>query len=125
MACLSFLNDFYSQVSNVKPLCTTMAFKCNVCERMQALLLLEYKYITPDSCDDPRCYSKSFSPIRNHPLTEITDRQTIILQETLSDLHRESGRMPRTIEIAVTRDLSDTASPGDVVTVTGRIYYSF
>ena len=27
--------------------------------------------------------------------------------------------MPRTIEVELSRDLTDTASPGDVVTITG------
>ncbi|XP_039271965.2 DNA helicase MCM8-like [Styela clava] len=109
------------KVSNVKPLCTTMAFKCNMCGRMQAILLIENNYVTPNACDDPRCSGKTFSAERDHPLTEITDWQNVKLQETLSDTHRESGRMPRNVEIELSRDLADTASPGDVVTVTGIV----
>ena len=40
-------------------------------------------------------------------------------KEKLSEDQREAGRMPRTIEIELSRDLTDTASPGDVVTITG------
>ena len=42
-------------------------------------------------------------------------------QESASDEQREAGRMPRTIEVELTRDLTDSASPGDVVTITGKI----
>lgn len=41
-------------------------------------------------------------------------------KESLSEEQREAGRMPRTVEVELTRDLADTASPGDVVTITGR-----
>lgn len=58
--------------------------------------------------------------LRGHPLTETVDWQSVKLQEELSDLHRESGRVPRAIEIELTRDLIDNASPGDAVTVTGN-----
>lgn len=68
------------QVSNVKPLCTTMAFKCNMCQGTQALLLIDNNYVTPDACTNPGCNSSSFSAVRDHLLTEITDRQTVKLQ---------------------------------------------
>ena len=42
------------------------------------------------------------------------------LQESASDEQRETGRMPRTIEVELTRDLTDSASPGDMVTITGH-----
>ncbi|CAK8676777.1 unnamed protein product [Clavelina lepadiformis] len=109
------------KVSNVKPLCTTMAFKCVACGHLQAILLIDNNYMTPTSCLGYNCKGRTFEPQRNHPLTEITDWQLIKLQESASDEQRETGRMPRTIEVELTRDLTDAASPGDVVTITGIV----
>jgi len=109
------------KVSNVKPVCTTMAFRCIQCTKVQALLLIDCRYMTPEKCTNKSCRCTKFEPLREHPLTEITDWQTIKLQEKLSEDQREAGRMPRTIEIELSRDLTDTASPGDVVTITGIV----
>nr|CAB3263697.1 DNA helicase MCM8 [Phallusia mammillata] len=107
------------KVGNVRPMCTTMAFKCGTCGQLQALLLVDNKYALPNSCIAEKCRGRNFEPLRNHPLTEITDYQVVKLQEALSDEQREAGRMPRTVEVELMRDLADTASPGDIVTITG------
>uniref|UniRef100_H2YE22 DNA helicase MCM8 n=1 Tax=Ciona savignyi TaxID=51511 RepID=H2YE22_CIOSA len=108
------------KVSHVKPLCTTMAFRCSTCQQLQAILLIDNKYSTPNKCVSPACRGRNFEPLRSHPLTEITDWQIVKLQETVCEEQRETGRMPRTVEIELSRDLADTASPGDVVTITGN-----
>uniref|UniRef100_H2YE20 DNA helicase MCM8 n=1 Tax=Ciona savignyi TaxID=51511 RepID=H2YE20_CIOSA len=109
------------KVSHVKPLCTTMAFRCSTCQQLQAILLIDNKYSTPNKCVSPACRGRNFEPLRSHPLTEITDWQIVKLQETVCEEQRETGRMPRTVEIELSRDLADTASPGDVVTITGIV----
>ncbi|XP_078483973.1 DNA helicase MCM8 [Ciona intestinalis] len=109
------------KVSHVKPLCTTMAFRCTMCEQLQAILLIDNKYSTPTKCVSSSCRGRSFEPLRSHPLTEITDFQVVKLQESVSEEQRETGRMPRTVEVELSRDLADTASPGDVVTITGVV----
>jgi len=115
------VNGTLVKVSNVKPVCTTMAFRCIQCMRVQALLFIDCRYMTPEKCTNRKCRCTKFEPLREHPLTEITDWQTIKLQEKLSEDQREAGRMPRTIEVELSRDLTDTASPGDVVTITGIV----
>jgi DNA replicative helicase MCM subunit Mcm2 (Cdc46/Mcm family) len=46
------------------------------------------------------------------------------LQEKLPDDRMDSGRVPRTIDCEVTRDLVDRVIPGDVVEFTGIVKVS-
>lgn len=43
------------------------------------------------------------------------------LQERASDDHRETGRIPRTIDCELTADLVDSCVPGDMVTITAVV----
>ncbi|XP_072163403.1 DNA helicase MCM8-like [Diadema setosum] len=95
------------RVSNIKPLCTKMAFLCNTCGDIQCLA--------------PECRGRSFVPQQSSALTETADWQTIKLQEIVMDEQREAGRIPRTVECELMHDLVDTCVPGDTVTVSGIV----
>ncbi|XP_066280875.1 DNA helicase MCM8-like [Branchiostoma lanceolatum] len=109
------------RVSNVKPMCIKMAFECLTCKGVQRVILPEGKYCLPTKCPAPDCRGRSFVPLQNHQLTETVDWQTIKVQELITDENREAGRIPRTVECELTRDLVDSCAPGDVVTVTGIV----
>ncbi|KAL5007806.1 hypothetical protein ScPMuIL_016612 [Solemya velum] len=109
------------RVSNIKPLCTSMAFECNNCGGLQSITLPDGKYITPTSCPEDDCRGKIFIPKRSSNLTETIDWQTIRVQEIMGDDQKEAGRIPRTIECELTNDLVDSCMPGDVVTVSGIV----
>lgn len=109
------------RVSNVKPVCTRMAFTCNGCGDTQSLPLPDGKYTIPTKCLEPDCRSRSFTPNRSSSLTVTVDWQSIKLQELASDDKREAGRIPRTIECELVQDLVDSCVPGDMVTVTGIV----
>ncbi|VTJ79347.1 Hypothetical predicted protein [Marmota monax] len=96
------------RVSNVKPLCTKMAFLCAACGEVQSFPLPDGKYIFQQSS----------------PLTVTMDWQSIKIQELMSDAQREAGRIPRTIECELVHDLVDSCVPGDTVTVTGIVKVS-
>uniref|UniRef100_A0A8B9J970 DNA helicase MCM8 n=1 Tax=Astyanax mexicanus TaxID=7994 RepID=A0A8B9J970_ASTMX len=112
------------RVSNIKPLCSKMAFICNSCGDTQSLDLPDGKYTTPSKCLQKECRGRIFTPNRSSPLTLTVDWQTIKVQELISDDQRESGRIPRTIECELTQDLVDSCVPGDMVTITGIIKVS-
>ncbi|XP_066561850.1 DNA helicase MCM8 [Amia ocellicauda] len=107
------------RVSNIKPLCTKMAFTCNTCGDTQSFPLPDGKFMTPNKCLQPECRSRSFTPNRSSPLTLTVDWQTIKVQELILDDQREAGRIPRTIECELSQDLVDSSVPGDMVTITG------
>ncbi|XP_060580099.1 DNA helicase MCM8-like [Ruditapes philippinarum] len=65
------------RVSNIKPLCTILAFECNNCSTIQTLNLPDGKYILPTSCSSSDCRGKVFQPQRSSSLTETIDWQTI------------------------------------------------
>uniref|UniRef100_A0A8C4DW05 DNA helicase MCM8 n=1 Tax=Dicentrarchus labrax TaxID=13489 RepID=A0A8C4DW05_DICLA len=109
------------RVSNIRPLCTRMAFRCLVCSRTLSLPLQHGKYDTPTKCIQPDCRSHSFTPIRSSPLTHTVDWQIIKVQELMGGEQRETGRIPRTVECHLTSDLCDSCVPGDTVTVTGIV----
>ncbi|XP_022608585.1 DNA helicase MCM8 [Seriola dumerili] len=109
------------RVSNIRPLCTRMAFRCLGCSHTQSLPLQHGKYATPTKCSQPDCRSRSFTPSRSSPLTHTVDWQIIKVQELMSGEQRETGRIPRTVECQLTSDLCDSCVPGDTVTVTGIV----
>ncbi|MEE6474375.1 hypothetical protein FKM82_010360 [Ascaphus truei] len=112
------------RVSNVKPLCTKMAFSCNTCGDVQSLPLPDGKYTVPTKCPVPECRGRSFTANRSSPLTVTVDWQSIKVQELMLEDQREAGRIPRTIECELNQDLVDSCVPGDMVTVTGIIKVS-
>ncbi|KAM4842250.1 DNA helicase MCM8 isoform 1-T3 [Thomomys bottae] len=112
------------RVSNIKPLCTKMAFLCSACGEIQSISLPDGKYNLPTKCPVPECHGKSFVPLRSSPLTVTMDWQSIKIQELMSDAQQEAGRIPRTIECELVHDLVDSCVPGDTVTVTGIVKVS-
>ncbi|XP_006870467.1 PREDICTED: DNA helicase MCM8 isoform X2 [Chrysochloris asiatica] len=112
------------RVSNIKPLCTKMAFLCAACGEIQSFSLTDGKYNLPTKCPVPTCRGKSFTALRSSPLTVTMDWQSIKIQELISDDHREAGRIPRTIECELVHDLVDGCVPGDTVTIAGIVKVS-
>ncbi|XP_060642071.2 DNA helicase MCM8 isoform X1 [Anolis sagrei] len=109
------------RVSNIKPICTKMAFICSTCGNTQSFPLPDGKYTLPTKCPLPECHGRSFTADRGSPYTVTVDWQSIKIQELMSDDQREAGRIPRTIECELTQDLVDSCVPGDVITVAGIV----
>uniref|UniRef100_A0A671V2L0 DNA helicase MCM8 n=1 Tax=Sparus aurata TaxID=8175 RepID=A0A671V2L0_SPAAU len=86
------------RVSNIRPLCTRMAFSCLGCSQTQSLPLQHGKYAIPTKCIQPDCRSRSFNPSRSSPLTQTVDWQIIKVQEVMGGEQRETGRIPRTVD---------------------------
>ncbi|XP_040836911.1 DNA helicase MCM8 isoform X2 [Ochotona curzoniae] len=112
------------RVSNIKPLCTKMAFRCASCGKVQSFPLPDGKYSLPTKCPVPGCRGRSFAALPSSPLTVTMDWQSIKIQELMSDDQREAGRIPRTIECELVHDLVDSCVPGDTVTITGIVKVS-
>ncbi|XP_038865562.1 DNA helicase MCM8 [Salvelinus namaycush] len=112
------------RVSNIRPLCTSLAFTCSGCSHTHTLTLPHGKFTTPTKCVQPQCRSRSFVPNRSSPLTLTVDWQNIKVQELIGGEQREAGRIPRTVECHLTSDLCDSAVPGDTVTITGTVRVS-
>ncbi|NXL39459.1 MCM8 helicase, partial [Glaucidium brasilianum] len=119
------------RVSNIKPLCTKLAFVCGTCGDVQSVPLPDGKYTLPTKakllllqCLIPECRGRSFTADRSSPLTTTVDWQSVKVQELMSDDQRETGRIPRTIECELVQDLVDSCVPGDLVTITGIVKVS-
>lgn len=112
------------RVSNIKPLCTNLAFVCATCGDVQGVPLPDGKYTLPTKCLVPECRGRSFTADRSSPLTSTVDWQSVKVQELMSDDQREAGRIPRTIECELVQDLVDSCVPGDMVTITGIVKVS-
>eukprot|EP00063_Salmo_salar_P071599 XP_014046434.1 PREDICTED: DNA helicase MCM8 [Salmo salar] len=112
------------RVSNIRPLCTRLAFTCSGCSHTHTLTLPHGKFTMPTKCVQPQCRSHSFVPNRSSPLTLTVDWQNIKVQELIGGEQREAGRIPRTVECHLTSDLCDSAVPGDTVTITGTVRVS-
>ncbi|XP_047207829.1 DNA helicase MCM8 [Girardinichthys multiradiatus] len=109
------------RVSNIRPQCTRMAFKCQTCASTLTLPLQHGKYATPTKCIQPGCRARSFIPLRSSSFTKTVDWQIIKVQELMGGEQRETGRIPRTVECHLTSDLCDSCVPGDTVTIAGIV----
>jgi len=109
------------KASSLKFQCLWLGFSCNTCGSINNIKQPDGVFIKPKQCSNVACHNRTFSILRNSPLTQTINCQTIRIQELQSDDQRESGRVPRTVECELTNDLVYTCIPGDVVTITGII----
>jgi DNA helicase MCM8 len=109
------------RVSNIKPVVTQMKFTCAKCKAKQHIFLNDGKFVTPTKCLNLLCKSKIFLPDRSSAIT--VDWQKIRIQEIIENDYsqHEAGRIPRTVEIELTKDMVETCVPGDQVTVSGIV----
>lgn len=94
---------------------------CASSQDVQTLSLPDGKYFPPTGCLADGCRSKSFAPVRSAEGTETIDFQMIRVQEIIESGLHESGRIPRTLECELVRDLVDSCVPGDVVMINGEV----
>ena len=106
------------RVSNVRPICTWLTFKCSKCGTLFSTEQPWGVYTEPRKCDGAKCRSTTFCAMRSHTQTLTTDWQSIRVQETTP---AEKGRVPRTLDCVLTADLCDVAVPGDIVAIKGRL----
>lgn len=109
------------KASSLKFQCSWLGFSCNTCGSVQNVKQVDGIFSKPKQCSNSTCRNRMFSLIRNSPLTQTINCQTIRIQELQSDDQRESGRVPRTVECELTNDLVYSCIPGDIVTVTGIV----
>lgn len=109
------------RVSNVKLICQWMEFQCLNCEGRQILMQPDGVYTLPTKCSTSKCRSQRFVPLLSSPRTVTENWQLLKLQECVGSEQCEGGRIPRTVECELTRELVDVCTPGDDVTITGII----
>lgn len=103
------------RVANVMQMHTWLTFQCLKCEN---LCSVEQKpkgrYVKPQSCPTKGCRSQTFTEMRTNSATITINSQMIRLQENSQN---SGGRVPRTVNCHLTRDLCDSVGVGDVVNV--------
>ncbi|KAI8926730.1 MCM2/3/5 family-domain-containing protein [Entophlyctis helioformis] len=110
------------RVSSVKPMTTQMAFQCTKCNQTNIQVFQDGKFRMPTKCTAFGCRGKTLVPDRSLDAgTHTVDWQRIRVQEKLADDQVDAGRIPRTIECELVRDLVDNVVPGDVVSVSGTV----
>lgn len=109
------------KASSLKFQCLWLGFLCTTCGSTQNVKQLDGIFSKPKKCGNVACRNHTFTVSRNSPITQTINCQTIRIQELQSDIQRESGRVPRTIECELTNDLVYTCIPGDIITITGIV----
>lgn len=107
------------KVSNITPTVTDMTFTCQKCSNHQRRYFKDGTFTIPTTCKMPSCKSKSH--LHDTTKASTIDWQKIKIQEILSDSSNEAGRIPKTIEVELTRDLVDKCIPGDHITICGIV----
>jgi len=109
------------RAGNVRPLVVQGDFLCAHCGASQVVQFPDGKYSVPTSCPGAGCKSRTFELQRSSPGTRSVDWQKIRLQELADDDSKDSGRIPRSVEVELANTLVDTCVPGDVVTIAGVV----
>jgi DNA helicase MCM8 len=108
------------RVSNIKQVVTQMIFECQKCHNKMLRYFVENTYNPPFQCKNKSCKSKKFEPDRYNAVT--VDWQRIRIQEIVEkEEQHEAGRIPRTVECEIAKDLVESCVPGDQVTVCGVV----
>ncbi|PWA02509.1 hypothetical protein BB558_001399 [Smittium angustum] len=108
------------RTSITRPFLVKTQFNCIRCGRKQIISASDGKYITPTRCFTPGCKNPKFLADKNSfSETKTIDWQQLRIQEKIGDDKTEHGRMPRSVVIELTEDLTDSVVPGDFVQCTG------
>ncbi|OMJ17571.1 DNA helicase MCM8 [Smittium culicis] len=103
-----------------RPLLLSTKFDCVKCGRDIIVDAIDGNYETPRKCYTTGCNSRIFNPDRtDSSQTKTIDWQQLRIQEKISDDRKEDGRMPRTVSVELTNDLTESVVPGDFVECTG------
>ena len=112
------------RVENISQMCTWLTFKCENCD---ALCGVEQRskgrFVRPNKCPSDGCRSQTFTANRSNPSTITVNRQFIRLQESEGS-HQGGGRVPRSMDCLLTRELCDSVNVGDVVSLTAIVKVS-
>ncbi|KAJ2646941.1 DNA replication licensing factor mcm8 [Coemansia sp. RSA 1250] len=110
------------RTSPIKPLLVQAQYSCVRCGVSQIIKIVEGKHEMPAKCTTQGCKSRMFDIERSVSTgTRTVDWQQIRIQEKVNDDPRDPGRVPRSIDAELLRDLVDTVVPGDVVNCTGIV----
>ena len=96
---------------------TWLAWQCVSC-RGETVVFQDGGHKPPSRCPHGCRNQRNFVPLRLSRSTVTVDRQVVRLQEVLEE---DGGRVPRTVEVELVEDLTDTCIPGDTVRVSGVV----
>jgi DNA replicative helicase MCM subunit Mcm2 (Cdc46/Mcm family) len=99
--------------SIVQPPVVQLMFQCMKCGTEITQVFCDGKFSPPMSCDISGCKSQTFTPKR--PTAKLIDFLKIRMQEFDGADNHEEGRVPRTEECDLRKDLVDGCIPGHVV----------
>jgi DNA replicative helicase MCM subunit Mcm2 (Cdc46/Mcm family) len=98
-------------VGAISPMVLRVDFKCAKCGSTMTQSFDEGKFEPPQSCASSTCRARKFVVERHTAVT--VDFQRIKVQELQDSKESEAGRMPKSIECELSRDLVDACIPGD------------
>lgn len=115
---LIFTRGILLRASSVRPKLENAIYKCLRCDTEFPQIQLSNTLIWPNHCMNPKCKAntqKDFIFISKK--SDFIDWQKITIQETPEEL--PAGRIPRSIDGILIKDLVDKVRPGDRVKIMG------
>ena len=114
------LRGTVTRVAPVKPAVTHMVFSCATCQERVRCAFQDGRYRPPERCGTDRCRGKNFVRVLSE--VDCVDAQRVRIQEIADDgVMSEEGRVPRFMDCELRGALTDSCSPGDVVTMLGVV----
>jgi len=113
---LIMLSGIVVKMSKVTPFITKALFKCTACGEFISVDQEDENLLLPKEC--PSCGSRRGFSLKLEE-SIFVDSQIIVIQETPEKL--PAGMLPTQIGISLKEDLVDTARPGDLVSITGKM----
>lgn len=114
------LRGTVTRVAPVKPAVTRMIFSCQSCQEKMRCTFKDGKYRPPERCATERCRAKKF--VHELATVDCVDSQRVRIQEIADDgVMSEEGRVPRFMDCELRGALTDSCTPGDIVTMLGLV----
>lgn len=116
MGKLIMLGGIVVKMSKILPFIIKSSFKCGSCGELISIDQDDETLLSPREC--PSCGSRKGFTMKPEE-SVFVDSQLLVIQESQEKL--PAGMLPTQIVIALKEDLVDTARPGDLVSVTGKM----
>eukprot|EP00929_Paragymnodinium_shiwhaense_P050425 TRINITY_DN2537_c0_g1_i1.p1 TRINITY_DN2537_c0_g1~~TRINITY_DN2537_c0_g1_i1.p1 ORF type:complete len:830 (+),score=227.30 TRINITY_DN2537_c0_g1_i1:83-2572(+) len=109
-----------TRTTDQKPECLVATYKCNNCGHVITGVEQQFKHTFPAVCPVKNCGNrKNWTLDGEARTTRFGDWQRIRLQENENEV--PSGSMPRSMDVIVRDEITESCKPGDKVIVTGSL----
>jgi len=109
-----------TRTTEQKPECLVATYKCTNCQTVISGVEQQFKHTFPAVCPQRNCGNRTnFEFMGEERTTRFGDWQRIRVQENENEV--PSGSMPRSMDVIVRDEITESCKPGDKILITGSL----